>query len=469
MIYFNIGDLRFTSAISVMQNYGSLRYWIIGLLVFGFGIKAGMAPVHVWLPRAHPVAPSPASALLSGVMIKIGAYGILRVATTYYFPSREAVTSLTDPLWDVAQNIGAIIIWTGIITMIIGAFLALAQDNIKKLLAYSSVSQMGYIVLAIGSALYLGYEGPLGYSGAIYHIVNHALFKSLLFMVAGVIYYHTHELNMNKLGGIAKMLPFTTIIFIIATFGIIGLPGFNGYISKTLIHHSLTEAAHLNSNFIFAEILFILTSIITAAYFSKLFYYVFLKKQTKNYKDLVFDISSLDLALLSIALIIIGIGIFPNFILNNLIVPQTLQTTYDPVFITNHILNFTVFNLSDILMSLGIIVSGGIVFILMKKLNLFKLRLPKWLSVEYWFFLPTYLLMRRLCLLLYGDKCPINETDIAKLSDKNIENIGFIDRFVITARVINRRYEQSIIRSDALIYTFFITLTLIILLINRIF
>jgi hypothetical protein len=184
---------------------------------------------------------------------------------------------------------------------------------------------------------------------------------------------------------------------------------------------------------------------------------------------LVFDISSLDLALLSIALIIIGIGIFPNFILNNLIVPQTLQTTYDPVFITNHILNFSVFNLSDILMSLGIIVSGGIVFILMKKLNLFKLRLPKWLSVEYWFFLPTYLLMRRLCLILYGDKCPINETDIAKLSDKNIENIGFIDRFVITARVINRRYEQSIIRSDALIYTFFITLTLIILLISRIF
>lgn len=469
LIYFNIGDLRFASAISVLQNYGSLKYWIIGLLVFGFGIKAGMAPVHVWLPKAHPVAPSPASALLSGVMIKIGAYGILRVATTYYFPARENVTSIADPLWDVAQNIGAIIIWTGIITMIIGAFMALNQDNIKKLLAYSSVSQMGYIVVAIGSALYLGYEGPLGYSGAIYHIVNHALFKSLLFMVAGVIYYHTHELSMEKLGGIAKKLPFTTIIFIIATFGIIGLPGFNGYVSKTLIHHSLTEAAHLNSGFIIAEVFFILTSIITAAYFSKMFYYVFLKKQTQDYKDLVFDISSLDLALLSIALIIIGVGIFPRFILDNLIVPQALQTTYDPLFITEHILHFEIFNLSDILTSLGIIAFGILGFVLMKKFKLFKLKLPKWLSVEYWFFLPSYLLMRRLCLLLYGDKCPIKESDIAKLSDKDIENIGFIDRFVITARVINRRYEQSIIRSDALIYTFFITLTLVILLINRIF
>ena len=132
LLYFNIGDLRFESAIEKLEELGNLKYWVMGLLVFGFGIKAGMAPVHVWLPRAHPVAPTPASALLSGVMIKIGAFGIIRAASSYYFPSKELVTGIDDPLWLAASNIGAIIIWTGIITMALGVFLALQQTNIKK-------------------------------------------------------------------------------------------------------------------------------------------------------------------------------------------------------------------------------------------------------------------------------------------------------------------------------------------------
>lgn len=467
LLYFNIGDLSFVSAIEKLEDYGNLKYWIMGLLVFGFGIKAGMAPVHVWLPRAHPVAPTPASALLSGVMIKIGAYGILRVAVSYYFPSKDSITSINDPIWLSAANIGAIIIWTGIITMALGAFMALVQENIKKLLAYSSVSQMGYILVGIGVALYLGYEGAMGYTGAIYHIVNHALFKSLLFMVAGVIYYHTKELNMYKLGGIWKKLPFTTIIFVIGMLGIIGFPLFNGYISKTIVHHGITEAAHINSSFIFAEIIFIIVSAATVAYFAKMFYYVFLRKTDNEYPKLVFDISSLDLALGSIALFIIGIGLAPNFIIDNLIAPQLISTTYDPHFIEHHILSLNVFQTYDVLMSFGIIILGVLIFLIAKKFKLFNLKLPKWLSVEYWFFLPSYLTMRNICRLMYGDKCPMNAEDFAKLSDKDIEKIGFIDRFVITTSVINKRYEQSIIRSDALIYAFFITITLLFMLITK--
>jgi len=466
LLYFNIGDLRFASAINELQSLGNLKYWIMGLLVFGFGIKAGMAPVHVWLPRAHPVAPSPASALLSGVLIKIGAYGILRVAVSYYFPSQSEITNVSDPIWQVAGNVGAIIIWTGIITMAIGAFMALMQDNIKKLLAYSSVSQMGYILVGIGVALFLGYEGAMGYSGAIYHIINHALFKSLLFMVAGVIYFHTKELNMYKLGGIWKKLPFTTLIFLIATLGIIGFPLFNGYVSKTIIHHGLSEAAHLDSLFYLAEAIFIIISCLTVSYFAKMFYYVFLKKSDNEYKDLVFDISSLDLALGSIALLIVGIGLFPSFILDNLILPQLQMTTYDPHFISQEIASLSVFAFKDIATSMGIIILGISIFLIGNRYRFFNIKLPRWLSIEYWFFFPTYLLMQNLCRIMYGSSCNTKIRDYDKLSIDDTHNFGFIDRFVITTNALNERYEQTLIRSDALIYAFFITATLIFMLLK---
>jgi len=462
LLHFHIGDLRFESAIAKLQTLGNLKYWIMGLLVFGFGIKAGMAPVHVWLPRAHPVAPTPASALLSGVMIKIGAFGILRVASSYYFPAKDLVTGIDDPLWAAASNIGAIIIWTGIITMALGVFLALQQANIKKMLAYHSISQMGYIITGIGVALYLGYEGAMGFSGAMYHIINHALFKSLLFMIAGVIYYHTHELDMYKLGGLWKRLPFTTITFIVAALGISGIPLFNGYISKTILHHGIVEAYELgNPMFFYAELIFIIVSAGTVCSFIKMFYYVFLRKTKNEYKTMVFDYSSLDIAMWSMALIIILIGLNPGFIMKALIVPILNMMTYDPYFIEHHILHLNVFLLPDLLMTLLVVALGFLIFFLGKKFNLFHLHLPKWFSVEYIVFLPAYIVMKNLCRLMYGVKCPMNNEDFAKLSEKDVEKIGFIDRFIITSNVFNRRYEQSIIQSDAIIYTSFLTLIIL--------
>ena len=466
LIYFNLGTLSFESLIDEMAQLGNLKYWIMGLLVFGFGIKAGMAPVHVWLPRAHPVAPSPASAILSGVMIKVGAFGILRTASSYYFPSKDVVTTVTDPIWLTAESIGAIIIWTGIITMTLGVFLALQQANMKKMLAYHSVSQMGYIITGIGVALYLGYQGAMGYSGALYHIINHALFKSLLFMIAGVIYYHTHELDMYKLGGLWKKIPITTLVFIVAALGISGFPLFNGYVSKTILHHGLTEAYHYGSStFIFAEVMFIIVSAGTACSFIKMGYYVFFKKTDNDYSKIPFDYSSHDIALWAMAIIIILIGTNPMFILNHLIVPQLNMTTYDPYFISHYILELNVFAFKDLITTFGIIVFGFIIFFTGKRFNLFHLRLPKWLSVEYIFFLPAYLLMRNLCRILYGDKCPYNEDDFKKLSEEDIEKVGFIDRFSITTNVVNRRYESSIIRADAMIYSVALVLVFIFLLI----
>ncbi len=462
LLYFNIGDLKFESAIEKLDQLGNLKYWIMGLLVFGFGIKAGMAPVHVWLPRAHPVAPTPASALLSGIMIKVGAFGIIRAASSYYFPQRGVYTDSLDPLWLSAQNIGAIIIWTGIITMAMGVFLALQQSNIKKMLAYHSVSQIGYIITGIGVSLYLGYIGAMGYTGAIYHIINHALFKSLLFMVAGVIYFHTKELDMYKLGGLWKKLPVTTIVFVIAALGISGMPLFNGYVSKTILHHGIVEAYEYgSSNFIFAEIIFMIVSAGTACSFIKMGYYAFFRKTDRTYDKLTFDFSSLDVSLWALAILIVLIGIFPMFIINNLIIPKLCVTCYDQYFIQKYIVGMNVFAWADLGMTFGIIAFGFVIFIVGKKFNLFHLHLPRWLSVEYVFFLPAYIIMKNLCKLIYGDKCPYNEIDFAKLSEKDIEKIGFIDRFVITTNVLNRRYEASIIKADAMIYAAFLVFILV--------
>lgn len=470
LLYFNIGDLRFASAIEKLSELGSLKYLIMGLLVFGFGIKAGMAPFHVWLPRADPVSPVPASALLSGLMVKVGAFGIIRVASSYYFPSKDALTSVDDPIWLTASNIGAIIIWTGIITMAIGVFLALQQSNMKRMLAYHSISQMGYIVTGIGVALYLGYEGAMGLTGAIYHIINHALFKSLLFMIAGVIYYHTHELNMYKLGGLWKRLPFTTITFIVAALGISGIPLFNGYISKTILHHGIVEAYQMGSGmFFYAELIFIIVSAGTVCSFIKMFYYVFLKKTDNKYKTMVFDYSSLDIAMWIMGLTIILIGLFPNFILKSLILPILNMTSYDPHFIDHHIAHINVFLPADLLMTLLVVFLGFVIFFVGKKFNLFHIHLPRWFSVEYLFFLPAYILMKNLCKLMYGDRCPMDKEDFAKLSDKDVEKIGFIDRFVITTNVFNRRYERSIIRSDGLIFTGAIALIIVLMMISKFF
>ena len=469
ILYFNLGDLTFQSAISRLAEMGNLRYWIMGLLILGFGIKAGMAPVHVWLPRAHPVAPTPASALLSGVMIKVGAFGILRVATSYYFPSKTSVTDYLDPIWKTSENIGAMIIWVGIITMAIGVFLALQQSNMKKMLAYHSVSQMGYIIIGIGIAVYLGYRGAMGYSGAIYHIVNHALFKSLLFMVVGVVYYHTHEYNMYKLGGLWKKLPLTTTVCLIACLGISGIPLFNGFISKSLLHHGLVEAYEYgHPSFRYAEMIFMVVSAGTVCSFIKLFYYVFLQKTNQTYPNLKRSYTSLDSALASMSIFIILIGLFPRFLMNHFILPAMAQTTYDPYFIGKYIVPLHYFNWHDVLQMVYVVFGGALIFILGTKFHWFHLKLPKWLSVEYLFFFPAYILMQNLCKILYGDNCPIDDYEMGTVASSD-QNIGFIERFVVTLNVLNRRYERTIIQSDALIYTGSITIILIFMIIFNVF
>ncbi len=196
------------------------------LALIGFGSKAGFWPMHVWLPEAHPVAPSHVSALMSGVMIKTGIYGILRTLSFLGPP---------EPWW------GWVLVAIGITSGIPGVLFALAQHDLKRLLAYHSVENIGIIALGLGVGLIGQQTGmpvvaALGYAGALLHVINHALFKGLLFLAAGSVAHGTGTLNIEDLGGLARRMPWTAALFLIGAVAISGLPPLNGFVSELCIY-----------------------------------------------------------------------------------------------------------------------------------------------------------------------------------------------------------------------------------------
>jgi hydrogenase-4 component B len=199
---------------------------LFSLFFAGFGIKAGFIPLHTWLPQAHPAAPSHVSGVMSGVMIKMGIYGILRVLMT--------VQS------DIFA-IGIIILSVSLVSGLLGVMMAIVQHDLKRLLAYHSIENIGIIGIGIGLGM-IGIATKnnalslLGLSGGLLHVLNHSLFKSLLFYNAGSVYLSTHTRNIEKLGGLMKKMPATALFFMIGSLAICGLPPFNGFISEYLIY-----------------------------------------------------------------------------------------------------------------------------------------------------------------------------------------------------------------------------------------
>ena len=194
----------------------------------GFGMKAGMFPMHVWLPEAHPAAPSHVSALMSGVMIKTGVYGILRVTA-----------QIAD--LPTLRTAGLILLVAGIVTGLWGVILAAAQNDVKRLLAYSSIENIGIVLIGLGIAALGKSSGNqlaaiCGLSGALLHTLNHSLFKSLLFFGAGNLYAETHTTALDRFGGVARQMPVTAILFLAGTAAICALPPLNGFVSEFIIY-----------------------------------------------------------------------------------------------------------------------------------------------------------------------------------------------------------------------------------------
>lgn len=288
LLYDMTGTLFFAdlAELSSFSAENASQLWAAGLcLLFGFGAKAGAFPLHIWLPKAHPVAPAPASALLSGILTKAGMYGIL-ILTSYLFFGSAA--------W------GAMILILGVFTMVIGALLALFSIDLKRTLACSSVSQIGFILVGVGMSGLLSPKNAMALRGSLLHMVNHSLIKLVLFMAAGVIFMNVHKLDLNDVRGFGHKKPLLNYIFLMGALGISGVPFFNGYVSKTLIHESIVEYRHLVTAAVLPasfdlslmsaiEWIFLLSGGLTAAYMTKLYICLFIEKNADSTVQKKFD------------------------------------------------------------------------------------------------------------------------------------------------------------------------------------
>jgi hydrogenase-4 component B len=245
----------------------------------GFGIKMGMWPFgQIWLPDAHPAAPSPMSAMLSGVMIKTGVYGVMRYFL--WLVPAEARHEYPMVSW------GFVIAVLGTITLFTGTMQALKQEQSKRLLAFHSIGQVGYILLGIGVCMaLLSVDTPattalaaLGLTGALFHVVNHGLFKGLLFLNAGSMLHATDTQDLNKLGGLMKFMPLTAVTALIASFSISGVPLFNGFVSKWTIFVAAIQGSGSARYLAVCAVIAILTSALTLASFIKFFGVSFLSR-----------------------------------------------------------------------------------------------------------------------------------------------------------------------------------------------
>jgi hydrogenase-4 component B len=305
-------SLSFNNLEDFFQNNSN---WSVFLLFFiGFGLKAGFFLLHTWLPDAHPAAPSHVSGIMSGVMIKLGIYGILRV-TTYLVNDLAAI--------------GISVIILSAITGLFGVMMAILQHDIKKLLAYHSIENIGIIGLGIGLGIYGTATGnvmvsAVGYAGALLHTLNHSLFKSLLFYGAGSVISQVHTRNIDKMGGLMKFMPHTAWAFLIGSIAISGLPPFNGFISEFLIFTSLFNGIG-NPEFYPLIVIFIamLSLVIIGGLallcFTKVFGIVFLGRPRTEYEEKPVEVKKIMILskVLTVAPIII-IGILPFLIIKPL-------------------------------------------------------------------------------------------------------------------------------------------------------
>jgi hydrogenase-4 component B len=229
--------LEFASIRSASANLSPGARTVLFLLTFvGFGTKAGIIPFHLWLPRAHPIAPSPVSALMSGVMLKTAIYGLVRFDFDFLGGG---------PAWW-----GYLVLIAGAVSGLLGVLYAIAEHDLKRLLAYHSVENIGIIYLGLGSSLLFLANGAPQWAGlaliaALLHTLNHALFKSLLFLGAGAIFHSTHTLDLEEHGGLLRRMPITGAAFLVGCCSIVGLPLFNGFISEWLTFQSFLRGSML--------------------------------------------------------------------------------------------------------------------------------------------------------------------------------------------------------------------------------
>ncbi len=408
LLYDMTGTLNFAELSGCYDHYvlttssriPEKKIWAAGLcLLFGFGAKAGAFPLHIWLPKAHPVAPAPASALLSGILTKAGMYGIL-ILTAYIFFQNAA--------W------GAMILILGVLTMVIGALLALFSVDLKRTLACSSVSQIGFILVGVGMSGLLGKENVIALRGSLLHMVNHSLIKLVLFMAAGVVFMNVHKLDLNEVRGFGRKKPLLNVIFLVGALGIGGIPLFNGYVSKTLLHESIVEymvlinagviPALFGTSFMSAvEWIFLLSGGLTIAYMTKLYICLFIEKNADDAVQKKYDAlqgrymnRASAFALTVSAGLLPLMGLLPGFVMDGI---ADMSQSFLQTETVEKVSYFSLGNLKGALISLvfGTLIYGFVVrFLLMRRGNKAEVRnyvnrWPVWLDLENLLYRPVLL------------------------------------------------------------------------------
>ena len=291
---------------------GTTRSLVFILLAVGFGSKAGVIPLHIWLPQAHPAAPSHVSALMSGVMIKLGVYGLIRVGFAWLG---------AGPSWW-----GGALLVVGAVSAVLGVLYAMVDSDLKRLLAYSSVENIGIILLGVGAAMlfqtyYLPALAALALVASLYHTLNHAVFKSLLFMGAGAVLYAAHTRNMEEMGGLIKRMPQTAVFFLVGSVAIAALPPFNGFISEWITFQSLLLSFQIpdkaiNLTFALSVAALALTSGLAAACFIKAFGISFLALPRSERAERAREVGfSMRAAMALLAVACLGLGVAPFAVL----------------------------------------------------------------------------------------------------------------------------------------------------------
>ena len=316
MLQVRVGTLEFAKLYEISRGMTdkSLFYLPGALMLVGFGGKAGMFPLHIWLPKAHPVAPAPASALLSGILTKTGVFGVGILSFTLFF---------NDFAW------GAALLIPAAITMFLGAVLGVFSNDLKRTLACSSVSQIGFILTGIAIQVLLGDHNTLAARGTVLHMINHSMFKLVLFVAAGIVYINRHELSLDKIRGFGRGKPLFLFIFLMAALGITGFPFWSGYVSKVLLNEGIYAGIYLYKGLPiegylrFLEKLFNFTGLLTVAYMTKLFVALFIEKGEKtDEKKYVSEASYVSrpfaAALTVSALLIPVMGFFPSIIMDGM-------------------------------------------------------------------------------------------------------------------------------------------------------